>query len=183
MERKKFKIILPIVGIMLLVVIAVVGVKYKEHQEDLKRQEVVKKEEAKAKMLDIADKFIETLNNREYEAHIDLHSKEGIECFDGMESVYEFLDGYEFGDSREKDYEDISFQIVKTYDDELKKSLNDLDYEKFIHEGVAFVVEFGNSELKYRQKWTFEFVIEDGEMKIDGGVWLSKNVLWEVEEK
>ncbi len=184
MERKGLKIFLLSIVSTLVIILVVAGIMYKNYQEEqkiLKEQE--KKESALLQMWDIADDFVETLDNRQYEEHINMHSKEGIEYFDGIESMYQFLDRYDFGDSGESNYDDISFRVVELYDDDLERNLHRFDYEEFINEGVSMLVEFGNAEIKYRQKWTFEFIIEDGKMKIDGGVWLSGNVLWEVEEE
>ncbi len=168
--KKTYTIILLV--IMFLFVISSTN-KYKENR----REECnASYQETKSEMMDVAERFIETLNNQDYDTFLNLHSNSYKENFSDVDSMYEFLDDEIYGFSNSGDYNDYSFKIIEKYC-VISNVYNRDELEEAFDSGVGVWLEFGNSEKKYKQRWEFTLVLEDDEIRID-----DIKLIWPVSE-
>lgn len=140
----------------------------------LDKKELERKEETVVQMIDLAEKVVETLNDNDYEAYMNLFTEDRKDYIEDLDAMYSFLedDRYGYGYEDDINYEDFSFEVVEVYDVFLGSFFDDDDstIEEMLHYGLDIRVEFGNSEKTFRQLWCFKYTIEDGKIKIHGGI-------------
>ena len=161
------------------------GIMYKKYVD---KKELERKEATVAEMVEVAEKLVESLDEHDYEAYMDVFTKEYEDYVEDIDAMYEFLgdERYVYGYEDEINYEDFSFEIVKVYDELLNHFYDDDDHssiEEILQHGLDIRVEYGNSEKTFRQHWFFRFVIEDGDIKIKDGILISYSGLERVDEK
>ncbi len=105
----------------------------------LDKKELERKEETVVQMIDLAEKVVETLNDNDYEAYMNLFTEDRKDYIEDLDAMYSFLE-------------------------------DDSTIEEMLHYGLDIRVEFGNSEKTFRQLWCFKYTIEDGKIKIHGGI-------------
>ena len=132
-------------------------------------------EDAKEQLHYIAEQYIEALNNQDYETYVSLYSEDSKEYINNPDSMYEFLSSDMYDFSGTIDHNDFTFKILEFDEFDLRQSFEYLEFEEALDDGITAYVEFGNSEKTYRQKWNFECVMEDGEVKIFEDIWLSRS--------
>ncbi len=155
-----------IVMLILIVVIILVGIVY--GVINYQRKVYMKKcEEAKQEMINIAEKYVDALNNHDYDAAVSLLSDSCKEYYKDLDTMYAFVEEEDCDFSEPIDYNEFTFAIDEM-DDSMIDFGSDPDmFEKELLYGVDFGIEFGDSKNKYIIGWNMSFVVEDDEIKID----------------
>ncbi|MBE5948369.1 MAG: hypothetical protein E7261_04990 [Lachnospiraceae bacterium] len=158
-KRQKLCIV---IVILIVVAIAIVLIVKKRESDYLDKCENVKSE-----MIAIAEKHIEALNNKDYDTFICIRSNDAEEYFPDLESMYSFLSDSMYDFSEPIVYNDFTFSMIEIDYSILDHHFTETGIEEALKNGIDVYVKLGNSEMKYRQCWSYKFVMEDEKIKLD----------------
>lgn len=163
------------IAVLILIVVAVISGVIIKQKESKKHEEYLEKcADANREMRDIAEKYLEALNNQDYDTYISLCSDDKKEKNPDVDSMYSFLrkSMYDFSDPI--DYKDFTFSMTEIDYSNIGHYYEEVGFEEALDHGIMIWLELGNSEMKYKQFWKITFVLEDEKIKIDT-VWLGHN--------
>lgn len=157
-----------IVMLVLVVVAIITGIVYGviSYQRKVYMKKCV---EAKQEMIDIAEKYVNALNDHDYETAVSLLSNSSKEYYKDLDTMYVFVEKeVENGNISEPiDYDELTCTVDEINDSLIGFSSDPDMFERELLSGVNFSVEFGDSKNKYMVAWNMGFVMENGEIKID----------------
>lgn len=157
------------------------GIMYKKYVD---KKELERKEETVAEMVEVAQKLVESLDEHDYEAYMDVFTDERKDYIEDIDAMYEFLGDERYGYEEEINYEEFSFELDEVFDELLERFYDDeYTIEDILQYGLDIRVEYGNSEKTFQDLWSFRYTIDDGKIKIHEGIYYSYSGLKRVYEK